>query len=436
MALELPTAGWDCRHARGSVIRLDTLVPSHRAAIDAAEDLGPRKGAPPGTAPTWAVVVLKDNVAQARAALEPLLAHRAAIASPARGGQPPGFIAIKPPPPGNPLYWVERLRSAVDNKLPEYLLFVGGPDSFPFEVQALFDLACKTGRLDASEVAGGPLSWTACRRWAEKVVAYELGAQPPPRALLYSVETDVATRLSHQRLTAPLADHLEGPTRLFADEARRAGLIEALRSPHALVFTASHGLEFPPSKDLWGALTDATGAAGAFSVRDVPAGGGFAEGAVVVSFACFSAGVPLRSHHRAFMGEGEENLPEAPFVAALPRLLLGRHAGPVAFVGHVDRATSHSFHHAGGLPDLEPFEHLLGWFGQGTLGQALSTLRARAQASAAEVLHKIAGLRALHGDANALAGAWREWIRFRDLEGYMLLGDPATRLAPLQLRGA
>ena len=58
---------------------------------------------------------------------------------------------------------------------PYYLLLVGGPDRFPFEFQYELDLYRATGRLDVSDTPGGPFSWDACRRYAEKVVAYEGG---------------------------------------------------------------------------------------------------------------------------------------------------------------------------------------------------------------------------------------------------------------------
>jgi len=309
----------------------------------------------------WAAVVLEEDFEPARNALRRLIARRVVqgYALPLGPGLvgAPGLIVMRRPASSSLDRWRRSLHEATAGTLPHYLLLVGGPRRFPFEVQVTLDEVHATGRLDAGEDASGAPLWEAYRAWADKVVRYEEGRMPvEPHALLYSFATDASTRRSHDELVRPLDAYLSGPGRqnrsrpdaphrLFDRDATTARLCETLASSRpALLITASHGLECfdtPDERNSWGALTDATfvGKNGTpLDAAHVPSGP-FGPGAVALSFACFSAGVPAESAHRALVDGVLGPVPGAPFTSPLPQALLAHPEGPVAFVGHVDRAT-------------------------------------------------------------------------------------------------
>jgi hypothetical protein len=319
------------------------------------------------------------------------------------------------------------------------------PDRVPLEIQQALDQLYITGRLDAGGT-DGTLSWDACHTYAEKVARYEAGGMPvAPEALLYSFAVDEATQTAHQRLTLPLDDYLcqpakrkrwkrtgAPPDRRYEKSARSGELRAALRQARpALVFTASHGIEFPADRERWGALTDSTfvGASGGvpLSASAITRGEPFAAGAVFFAFACFSAGVPRTSVFSVF-GTGRD-VEGAPFTAPLPRALLAHPDGPVAFIGHVDRVTDRCFTDRLLGRELAPFEDFLGWSlgGHGTLGQALGTFRDRSKAALVRLIHlqsPVAARRPAMTDKQ-LADLW---LLYYDYSGFVLLGDPAIRI--------
>jgi hypothetical protein len=396
----------------------------------------------------WAIVVLEADAAAAEDALAPLLARRKqqrfAHAAHLSANGKPGIIAIARPSSDNPERWREYIERAAVGRVPQYLMFVGGPDRFPFEVQARFDRDRCTGRLDVGDRPDAPLSWEACRKYADKVVAFETGHLPvEPRALLYSFGKDGPTRQSHSELVVPLRAAIESgelngadlpaspPDVLFEADATAANLVDRLATTRpALVFTASHGLEHPPDRDLWGALTDVRYAGGAndevVSAARI-AQGAFGPGAVMFCFACFSAGVPRKSAMAFLKDSRDLDLSPEPFVPALPRALLAHERGPVAFVGHVDRATSLSF--AWGKEGAAAFRDFCEWSlgGFGTLGQAMRSLRESAAAASldlADALSPVPG----GGPRGTAQQILNRWIRYHDMTRYMLLGDPVIRV--------
>lgn len=447
-------AGWDARKRGVDEMEVnlgglrDKLADLRGEASERArekEKVKPTvRGAPPKKDPAnpavgkWAIVTLIDDAEKAREALAPLLKHREPwLWQPPEGGSP-GLLSFSKPATQSVDRWIKRLREASAFKPPYYLLLVGGPDRIPFEVQHAFDLAFATGRIDVSDTPGGPFSWNAVRAYAEKVVRYETGKIPvDPRALLYSFATDGATQESHATLSAPLAAHLGEAkvARLFGADATTANLCNALRgrSP-AVVVTTSHGIEFPCDPLEWGALTDSLFATSASAVPFGASVAGqaprLAAGAIVFAFACFSAGVPRVSAHQKLVEQVDEVISGAPFTAPLPRAWLGKPEGPVAFAGHVDRATSHSFRTTKRGEDADPFFHFADWLleGEGTLGQAMSTFHERAGDAATDLANILSIARS--GEAKrSPASVVEAWVRFHDYAGYILLGDPAIRAA-------
>jgi len=402
---------------------------------------GPQAAAPPPegnpelpTVGRWAVVVRDEDRDRAREALRPLIEHRRGLGH-LWGAD--GILPVRRSLSGALASWRRRFLRGANDQPPYYLLLVGGPDRLPFELQFDLDGYRATGRVDVSDEPGGPFSWEACRRWAERAVAYETGAlgvaQP---ALVYSVAGDEGTRLAHRKLVEPVVEELPGAvTRLTGPEATVCRLCEALGASPAprLVFTASHGVEFPDRDDCWGALTDVRyrGRAGdaVVSAEVAATKPAFAHGSVVFSFACFSAGVPGSSVVSFLAGDAEVPVEMGARTAALPRQLLGHPAGPVAFIGHVDRVSARAFARAFGRPGAAPYQDFAGWLGHraATLGRALGTLREHALRGAKRVTEAQREAAAEPGSDARLQAAGEEWIAYHDHRGFLLLGDPALR---------
>jgi len=408
----------------------------------------PDDALPPATPQDrWAVLVRPEDRASAGRALSPLIEHRRKTGAlwepPENATGAPGIVEMPYPKTANVESWLERLGEATGGDPPEMLLLLGGPDVVPFEVEMQLATERAVGRLDVGDSAEGPFSWDACAAYAKKVVRYEEGAVPVQRkALLYSFSTDRATQVSHRDLVQPIEKHLrlprtravlqtEDPECFYEDAATTAALCERLRgaSP-ALVMTASHGLEFPADPGLWGALTDqsfvGSGGGTPFSAASLGRES-FAAGAVFFAFACWSAGIPRRSAHRFFTQDKADDLPQSPRVSPLPRALLAHPNGPVAFVGHVDRATSASFL-SSPIKSPRAFIDLVQTCltSRATLGAAMGALRARVGPAG---LQLATALSPLPGSGRSSPTAIMDaWIRFNDVLGYVLLGDPALRI--------
>jgi len=432
--LDTPTLGWDARVGAAGSLRAAPATAS--ALLASAAPARPRgwRDSPGAEDPFniavtgWAVVCLRSDREDAAEALAPLIAHRAARGEAWRGYDGElGLIAVDPPSPARPSSLAEQIleRSTAP---PRHLLLLGGPDRFPFEAQFDLDRDFVTGRLDCGLTAA--LDWEGCRRYARRVARYESGKLPTEGALLFSPQQDAPTRLSHDRLAAPLASHRAVADRslrqLSGDLAHTTSLTEALQAARGptLVFAASHGVEFPAEPSDWGAITGAGGGwvgAGALDPERP-----FASGSVIICPACFTAGVPARSAESFFRERARVAVPGGPFSAPLPRALLAHELGPVAFIGHVDRLTTASVAGSPRTPGARPFMDLLSWFleeGQ-TLGRGMRSFREwyllEAAAAAARTERTMLSGR-------PLSSRWEVWLRAADWRGYLLLGDPGLR---------
>ncbi len=140
------------------------------------------------------------------------------------------------------------------NRLPYYLLLVGGPERIPFHFQQQLDVQYAVGRIAFDTVE-------EYARYAQGVVEAETGGQAPEhRAVFFGVRNpdDRATLLSADRLVGPLAERLgrleDGQkvrdwqvSAVLAEEAtkERLGRLLGGEETPALLFTASHGVGFP-----------------------------------------------------------------------------------------------------------------------------------------------------------------------------------------------
>ena len=332
-------------------------------------------------------------------------------------------------------------------QMPYYLLLVGGPEAIPYEFQYLLDVQHAVGRVAFDT------PWEYAQ-YAESVVAAETGRLARPRRVaLLGVENpgDEATALSSSQLVRPLGAHLaeagngdgqggrwEVTTRVGDGGADKAGFAAHLGGEQtpALLFTAGHGMCFkadsPRQRSHQGALLcqDWPGREAApgpvhrdwyFAAGDV-ATDAQVGGLVAFFFACYGAGTPLSDDFDASGGPPRAIAP-APLVARLPQRLLGHpRGGALAVIGHVERAWTYSIQW-GAAEQTGVFESTLrrlldGW----PVGAAMEDFASRYSELATE-------LPALGGAADGSAEFFDLWTAHHDARNYVVLGDPAVRLA-------
>lgn len=333
-------------------------------------------------------------------------------------------------------------------KVPYYLLIAASPEQVPYAFQHQLDVQYAVGRIWFPRVA-------QYADYARSVVRAEGGGGRRRRRLvLFGAQNpdDTATELSTRLLVQPLHEQLRSKpagwdTRVVvggeATRARLEALLGGEETP-ALLFTASHGLELPrgharqPAHQ--GALlcSDWPGPVQWKGKGELPESFFFAgdhlgssadvAGMMVFGFACHGAGTPLHDEFGRLRPEQPpRQLAPAPLVSALPVALLGRQDGALAFVGHVDRAWGCSFT-AGtrGKSYTTTFESALArLLAQQPVGHALDYFNARHAELATELADELGDDFKQH-DAHELA--WL-WTTRNDARGYVVIGDPAVRLA-------
>jgi hypothetical protein len=409
----------------------------------------------------WAVIAARGEAGdRALAAIRPLIDHRHA-----QQGDPPTIYRVDPDLDDMAaLRWrdgVWRAESVPEDIRPRYLLILGDLDQVSLELQHALASCAFVGRLHCPTPAG-------YRDYAEKVVASET-ARPAerPHALFYTVQDGTAaTGVGYADLVEPciamtsewaaagklaLASVDEVP---YSDWSPSAMLTQVGAATPAAMLSLSHGLGAPRSG--WRSAAQQRALQGALSMgleeplaADAVREAAFLPGGVWLCVACFAAGTPRTSAFHSWISalaggddprvrEVLRSLPasgEPPFLAALPQTLLANPRGPLAVVGHVDLAWSYGF--------LDPH-----------------TLRSRASRMFSALRSVLAGSRVGVG-LDALMSAYREnnddltaryqlqrdaqvrgepdpvdprrlgrlWMQRNDLRGYILLGDPAARLA-------
>jgi hypothetical protein len=368
-----------------------------------------------------------------REALEPLIAWRRQ-----RFGERVGEFEWVPeagPRKGLGLAPLGAARDEVTD--PDYLLFVGEPEGLPWERQYAFDQARSVGRLDFAT----PDDY---ERYARGVVAAESGRRRRQRAWALAgprFAGDRATELSADELLTPLAECLSdvpdwsliAEVGATATKDRIRALLGGAEAP-ALVFLASHGLAFPAADERQAA------GQGAVVCADWPGTGMGSDhflaaediddeldvaGLIVFAFGCCTAGTPAVEGFAPALGRAEPAaLAPSAFVSALPRRLLTHpRGGALAFIGHVDLAWPYSYRLDGGREVYR--EAVRGLLEGRRVGDALHGFGVRY----GDLLHELH--EALDSQPDDLDPRWLGilWIAARDARSYVLLGDPAVRLA-------
>lgn len=336
----------------------------------------------------------------------------------------------------------------VPESFPYYLLIVGSPEEIPFRFQYQLDVQYAVGRIyfdTLSEYA----------QYARSVVAAEKGdVKLSRRAVFFGVQNqdDVATERSARDLVQPLADEMRAEKRAGgwtidtvigegSNKQRLSRLLGGNETP-ALLFTASHGVEFDSGDPLqlkhqgailcqdWPGIREWHGPITPdlyFSSDDV---GDDARllGTIAFCFTCFGAGTPRLDDFPHRKGVRQSIAPQA-FVSRLPQRLLGHpKGGALAVIGHVDRAWTFSFSDVRGGLQIETFQSTLRrlMFGGAPIGWALEFFNDRYAELASGLTEDL---------ENARWGATLDdlemstkWTEHNDARSYIVLGDPAVRL--------
>ncbi len=383
----------------------------------------------------WAVVFPEGCEPERRRALAPLLnlrreqagcRYRELIYRPREGAG--AFLARHGVAPGQ--------GPVEPQRLPYYLLLAGDPQEIPFAVQHCLDLRYAVGRLHFPRRSGAGADDEALSRYAHTVLAVQLGnLHRGRRAALFAPRFgDLVSELISDELVPPLTAELKAScwkvdTLLAADASkhRLRDLFQVEAAP-ALLFAATHGLNFPPAHAQQlrrqGALVCQGWRSGeaprgdqvlAASDLGAPAGG-----LVALLFACFSAGTPRQD--RFSLLRQPPRLARQDFLARLPLDLLGAENGAQAVLGHVDRAWTFSFRWAEGFPLVTMFRDVVHRMLAGEpVGAAMEAIGRRTAGLAADLLDP-----AMREDAEALESLW---TAYHDCRSFVLLGDPAIRLA-------
>ncbi|MBN1139282.1 MAG: hypothetical protein JXM73_22085 [Anaerolineae bacterium] len=348
-------------------------------------------------------------------------------------------------------------------RVPYYLLLVGSPEAIPFHVQYQLDVQYAVGRIDF----GDDLDAYGC--YARSVVEAERrggerrGDEARPKATFFGPANprDPATELSCAHLVEPLAallrERLPGwrVEAVLREQATRPRLIELMgggETPQVL-FVACHGLEFDQEDASgWAPSQRQETHQGALLCQEwrgpgqgqVPRQAYLAAedlgeesrmvGTIAFFFACYGAGTPRLDafYQRAFQETGR-TIAAHPFVAALPKAMLSlARGGALAVVGHVERVWSSSFLGArlGARRNEQAlvFEIALEQLLKGArVGSAMEYFNSRYAALSTELT---AALSASFGRAPVDAYELAEmWTANNDARGYVVIGDPAVRVA-------
>jgi hypothetical protein len=350
-------------------------------------------------------------------------------------------------------------------QMPYYVMIVGSPDDIPFEFQYQLDVMRGVGRIHFDT----PEEYAS---YAHNVVLAETGHVKLARqASFFGVANpdDKATKLSSKYLIAPLHKRLgeqqpftrwidEGDSKrklvldwkfkkFVAKKATKAQLQKLLGGAQtpAVLFTASHGIEFPkgdsrqiphqgallcqdwPGPNKWrGEIPQDLYFAGDDLTSDTNV-----LGLVGLLFACFGAGTPRLDQFakQAFKDHREEIAPHN-FIGGLPKSLLKQ--GALAVIGHVERAWGYSIRSPGAANETGVFESaMLQLLSGDRVGWITEGMNGRYAELATELTHAIGELEwdDEYMDPYDLA---QKWTMHNDARGYVVIGDPAVQ-SPMAL---
>jgi hypothetical protein len=352
------------------------------------------------------------------------------------------FLARHEHPPSGPVR---------TNRLPYYLLIVASPEQIPFSFQYQMDVQFAVGRIHFDELDD-------YRIYAESIVLAETGSNLDlaPQATFFSVQNqdDRPTHRSHHELAIPLYQAMNGYRGWEVDligqeDARKQTLGELLTGDQApsVLFTASHGIEFPADhprqRRHQGALLCAdwngpfrhTGPVGDdlyFSADDLL--NARLHGMVALHFACYGGGTPTRNEFNHLRTRTPETLASEAFVAGLPKKMLSHpQGGALAVIAHVERAWSDSFS-TGAQEHTNTFEDAFKRLFEGyRVGFALDPFNLRYAEISTELTTALQPFKKLldlqvEPEIKEMIQISSLWTTNNDARSYMVIGDPAVRV--------
>ncbi len=208
-----------------------------------------------------------------------------------------------------------------------------------------------------------------------------------------------------------------------------------------LVFTGGHGMEFPLGDarqvETQGALVcqdwvgyGAINSDAWFAASDVP-DGALLAGTIHFIFACYGGGCSKIDTFRE-QGAAHLQISDADRTAALPRtLLLHKNGGALAVIAHVDRAFACSFSLTKGKSQTQGFLSVLLSLMRGhRAGNALDLFNSRWGAISSLLADALSNQTVPPTSDDRL---FQLWVSRDDARNYLLLGDPAVRLAPVKV---
>ncbi len=363
------------------------------------------------------------------------------------------------------VYWSEDVD---ESERPLYLLLLGDADEVSLELQHSLANCALVGRAHFAHTNRRE-NLDAYAAYADKVVRYaETGSSAIVPDMLFHVARDgtSATQAAEARLLEPC---LEAATKnresgklsvneLLAMEAAGVDdfIAAAAKDNPSVLLSISHGLGAP--RYGWSSDAEQLRRQGALVVghNDILdaerlASQPFLPGGLWFLLACFGAGTPSSSAYHAWLltlakegaytGKAKSvlaSLPQndgRPFFAALPQAALANPAGPLAIIGHMDLAWTYGFSNATNLNESRKsrFFSALEVMARGSrAGVGLGALMRfyRETNDALMAGYQLEADAKARGQTDSIDPKDRGhlWMLRNDLRGYMLLGDPATRL--------
>jgi hypothetical protein len=448
----------------------DLLEALYRWLLDMAKVFGSRRAVKEGIEPTdlaqagWGIIFAYEDpqapppvpTSAIQQALQPLLDLRQSQAG-ARFKIYEGADGYRPNDTASSFASRHDVRvadPADPEKVPYYLLIVGSPHEIPFHFQYQLDVQYAVGRIHFD-------SLQKYANYARTVVAAETGNQTPnPRAAFFGPANhdDRATYLSAAHLVEPLFHYLQDRygdrwffDAILRDQATKARLLRLVGGPEtpALLFAACHGMEFPKddpkNRQLrhqgallcqdWqgpeagrGEVSPDHYLAGEHLAPDADLGG-----LIAFFFACYSAGTPrFDAYYKQEFRDSGKTITDRPFLAALPRAMLGRReGGALAVVGHVERVWGTSYLGPRQSQQLAVFEGAVERLLKGQpIGLAMEYFNGRYAALSSELTTILDNVHWQKPNRYELAELW---TANNDARGYIVIGDPAVRLPPIAL---